>query len=144
MPKNVQDEITYRFPCYNGCTVGVCGLDKLCHLTLEISYPCCARLVKGDSDWKHYSDVIVSAIASLIIGALLVYPTVCSGEDHYCTLVVSLPIPCWGCRVVSNDMAIPFDAYAHEISFCSHFSLIVNQKISVVKMVGNCIFSINA
>ena len=36
----------------------------------------------GICSWQHYSDVIMSAMASQITGAPIVYSTVCSGADQ--------------------------------------------------------------
>ena len=45
---------------------------------------------------------------------------------HYNTLMVILPMACWGCRVVSHSMAVPSDALN---PFSIHiFSLVINME----------------
>ena len=43
--------------------------------------------------------------------------------DHYSTLMVILPMPCWGCRVKPRGMAVPYDAFTHIIPFLFIFSI---------------------
>ena len=42
---------------------------------------------------------------------------------HYSTLMVILPMPCWGCRVKPHGMAVPSDAFTHGIPFLFIFSI---------------------
>ena len=44
-------------------------------------------------------------------------------KHYYSTLMVILPMPCWGCRVVSHGMAVPSDAFTHRVPFLFAFSL---------------------
>ena len=47
--------------------------------------------------------------------------------DVYSTLMVILPMPCWGCRVKPHGMAVPSDAFTHIIPFLIHiFYLVMN------------------
>ena len=41
----------------------------------------------------------------------------------YSTLMVILPMPCWGCRVKPHGMAVPSDAFTHIIPFLFIFSI---------------------
>ena len=42
---------------------------------------------------------------------------------YYSTLMVILPMPCWGCRVKPHGMAVPSDAFTHIIPFLFKFSI---------------------
>ena len=44
-------------------------------------------------------------------------------EDDYSTLMVILPMPCWGCRVKPHGMNVPSDAFTHIIPFLFIFSI---------------------
>ena len=61
---------------------------------------------------------------------------------HYSTLMVILPMPCWGCRVKPHGMAVPSDAFTHIIPFSIHiFYLVLNiEKHHLKKTLGNFSF----
>ena len=42
---------------------------------------------------------------------------------YYSTLMVILPMPCWGCRVKPHGMAVTSDAFTHIIPFLFIFSI---------------------
>ena len=67
------------------------------------------------TDDTHYSDVIMSAMASQIIGVLIVYSTICSGANqrkHQSSAITDL---CEGNSPVTGEFPVtrkmfPFDA----------------------------------
>ena len=63
-------------------------------------------------------------------------------QIYYSTLMVNLPMPCWGCRVKPHGMAVPSDAFTHIITFLIHiFYLVMNiEKTSLEKILGNFSF----
>ena len=58
-----------------------CENRYFCKLRKEISIMK-ALLDRTNYDLEHYSDVIMSTIASQITGVSIIYPTVCSGADE--------------------------------------------------------------
>ena len=61
--------------------------------------------------------------------------------DYYSTLMVILPMPCWGCRVKPHGMAVPSDPLPTFTLFYSYFlSGNKYRKTSLVKILGNFSF----
>ena len=52
-----------------------------------------------------------------------VFALLCFVVVIYNTLMVILPMPCWGCRVKPHGMAVPSDAFTHIIPFLFIFSI---------------------
>ena len=64
--------------------------------------------------WKHYSDVMMSAMASQITGVSIVYTAVCSGADqrkHQCSTLLGLVrrIHRWPIKGPVTRKMFPFD-----------------------------------
>ena len=64
---------------------------------------------------------------------------------NYSTLMVILPMPCWGCLVKPHGMAVPSDAFTHIIPFLFIFFLSGNKyrKNITCKNIGQFQFCIN-
>ena len=82
-----------------------------------ISYRC--NLIMNPQRTRNHPRAQITTMPSL--GSVKQYSQSCVA--NYSTLMVILPMPCWGCRVKPHGMAVPSDAFTHIISFLFKFSI---------------------
>ena len=61
------------------CNFQICSRVHICKRNINITYIISIKVFTTDT---HYNDVTMSAMASEITSVLIVYSTVCSGEDQ--------------------------------------------------------------
>ena len=78
---------------YNGVEIFMSIQGIYHNLVQHVSYDLVNNASRNTSETHHYSDVIMSAMASQITGVSIVYSTVCSGAEN---IKVSRHWPSWG------------------------------------------------